>query len=274
MTKDKRITVDKILPGMDRTKIHATTGQMRNFYQQMGDGYFTVLDVMNYMQHHAVVRMARKDYHVLDMCCGRGLLLPMLRYYAKTIGSYTGVDLEKSNAIFRKRRVHNNKPAEIGYYPFPVYFAHCDVSEMTAFLPTNRYDLVVYTSAIEHMHPETGLQSLHEAYTVAAPGAKMVLTCPNTPEDQDGFDTQYSHHVYEWKRSEIEQALKETGWQLEDVYGLLVNVRALKSVLTIDELKVYEHQATFIPSVWLTPMYAVSHPEASKELAYICNKKG
>lgn len=268
-----KVTVFSVPEGADRSKIHCTTGQMRNFYQQFGDGFFSSLDVMNYVQHYAIAKMARTDDHVLDMCCGRGLLLPLLRYYAADIGSYTGVDIEKSNATFRRKRVHDGKKLQPGWYSFPVYFAHSDVSEMTNILPRDRYSLIVYTSSIEHMHPDNGLKSLYEAYEVAAPGARMVLTCPNTPEDQDGFDTQYSYHIYEWKRSEIEAALKEVGWRLKEVFGLLVNVRDLKEVLPPEVLAVYEQQSKFIPSTWLTPIYAAAYPKASKELAYICYKE-
>jgi SAM-dependent methyltransferase len=268
--------VDSVPKGADRSEVYATTGQMRNFYTQLGDGYFTTLDTMNYMQHHMVVKMARKGDHLLDMCCGRGLLLPLLRYYKKDLGSYTGVDIKESNATFRKKKVHNNKPLTTGYYPFPVYFAHEDVAHMTDKLPKDHYDLIVYTSSIEHMHPDVGMKSLHEAYEVAAPGATMILTCPNTPEDQDGYDTQYSHHVYEWKRSEIEPALREVGWVLADVFGLLINVTELREALTKTPAlaEAFEDQREYIPNEWLTPIYAFLFPEKAKELAYICTKGG
>jgi len=264
--------VDSIPDGADRTKVYATTGQMRNFYQQLGDGFFSVLDTMNYMQHHMIVQMARKGDHLLDMCCGRGLLLPLLRYQRAALGSYTGVDIDKSNAIFRQKKVHNNKPLEPGYYPFPVYFAECDVAEMTAKLPLNHYDLVVYTSSIEHMHPSVGETSLHEAFAVAAPGARMIVTCPVTPEDRSGYDTQYSYHVYEPKRSEIELWLHEAGWDIETVFGLLINITDIREGLSPELLKVFERQHEYIPNEWLTPLYAFLLPERAKEIAYICTK--
>ena len=37
-----------------------TTYQMRNFYMQFRDGFFTNLDVMNYIQHLAAAHMAKK----------------------------------------------------------------------------------------------------------------------------------------------------------------------------------------------------------------------
>ena len=43
---------------------------MRNFYLQFRDGYFTSLDVMNYIQHFKAIKMMKKDDVVLDVCCG------------------------------------------------------------------------------------------------------------------------------------------------------------------------------------------------------------
>lgn len=79
---DKDI-VYRVEDGMDREKILCTTYQMRNFYMQFRDGFFTNLDVMNYIQHLAAAHMAKKGMNVLDVCCGRSLMLPLLRYYAK-----------------------------------------------------------------------------------------------------------------------------------------------------------------------------------------------
>ena len=83
---DKDI-VYRVEDGMDREKILCTTYQMRNFYKQFRDGFFTNLDVMNYIQHLAAAHMAKKGMNVLDVCCGRSLMLPLLRYYAKDIAS-------------------------------------------------------------------------------------------------------------------------------------------------------------------------------------------
>lgn len=268
MTSSKRI-VHKVEEFDDRQDIYCTTYQMRNFYQQFKDGYFTVLDVMNYIQHHQVVKLVGKYDHVLDMCCGRGLLLPMLRYQKKTISSYTGIDIQKSNAVFRTRRVTDNKRAVLGYYPFPVHFVEGDVSKMSSLLPSQFFNFIVYTSSIEHMHYDVGLQSLYEARTVAADGATLFLTCPNTPEDQDGYDTQYAAHVYEWKKSEILDGLQRTGWKLLDCYGLLMNITDIEKLLPPEMRAVFNEQRKYIPSEWLAPVWATMFPDDAKELAYV-----
>jgi SAM-dependent methyltransferase len=89
--------VHRVEEGMDRQEILCTTYQMRTFYRQMGDGYFTNLDVMNYIQHLRAVQMMKPGWKVLDVCCGRGLLLPLIRWYRKDIGEYVGVDICDTN---------------------------------------------------------------------------------------------------------------------------------------------------------------------------------
>ena len=90
--------VFRVEDGMDRKNILCTTYQMRNFYTQFHDGFFSNLDVMNYIQHYAAAHMAKKGMNIVDVCCGRSLMLPLLRWYAKDINSYTGVDISEKTS--------------------------------------------------------------------------------------------------------------------------------------------------------------------------------
>lgn len=255
---------------MNRQDIEATTYQMRNFYRQMGDGFFSVLDVMNYIQHQQIVRWCKKGNHVLDVCCGRGLLLPMMRYERKEIGSYTGVDIEPNNAVWLKQRTTDGKaidPRE--YYPFPVYFYESNVAKMSDVLP-QKYDIIVYTSAIEHMQKETGQQSLFECRKVSKPGTLLILTCPNTPENQDGYDCQYAAHVYEWKRSELIDGVRLAGFEIITEWGILIDRDTLHvEGEKLGFSKIIERLEKFIPSEWLLPVFAPMFPKQSKEIAFL-----
>jgi len=222
-TYSEKQIVFKVEPGMDRDDILCTTYQMRNFYRQLGDGFFSNLDTMNYIQHHQIAKWCKKGYQVLDVCCGRGLLLPLLRYLSADIAGYTGVDIRPENAVWQKQRVTDNKPVEKGYYPFKTRFVESNVADMATKLAPIKFDVIVYTSALEHMHKDMGQASLVECRKVAKPGTMLVLTCPNTPETQDGYDTQYAAHVYEWKRSELLEGLTAAGWKIITEYGLLVD---------------------------------------------------
>lgn len=269
-----RKIVHKVEPGMDRRDLEATTYQMRNFYRQLGDGFFSVLDTMNYIQHQQIVRFCKKGYHVLDVCCGRGLLLPMLRYERKDIASYTGVDIEPKNAIWQKQRVTDGKPIEPDYYPFPVDFVESNVGVMSDKLLPRKFDFIVYTSSIEHMQKETGQASLFECHKVARPGAIMVLTCPNTPDDKDGYDTQYLAHIYEWKRDELIEGLALAGFEIITEWGLLIDKETLhEQGERLGILPLIERVEKFIPSEWLLPVFAPFFPKQSKEIAFLVKAK-
>ena len=183
--------------------ILCTTYQMRNFYMQMRDGFFTNLDVMNYIQHFKAVQMMNKDDVVLDVCCGRGLLLPMMRYYAKNIKEYIGVDIEPKNIQSKYKNICNNKKINPDtHYPFKTKWVISNVADMSKKIKT-KVSFIVYTSSIEHMHKDHGEQSLAECAKLLQKGGKMLISCPNTPEGQDGYDTRYKAHVYEWKLKEL-----------------------------------------------------------------------
>lgn len=262
--------VYKVEDGMNRDDILCTTYQMRNFYRQMGDGYFTNLDVMNYIQHHQIVKWCKRGARVLDVCCGRGLLLPMLRYLSSNIFSYTGVDIEAKNAIWQTQRVTDGKTLEKGYYPFKTRFVQANVAEMSERIGTERFNVIVYTSAIEHMHHDSGLASLYECRKVALDKAMLILTCPNTPETQDGYDTQYAAHVYEWKRSELLEGLRQSGWRVITEYGLMLDRKTLHDEgERLGILPMIERLEKFVPGEWLLSTFAPLFPKVSKEIGFI-----
>lgn len=270
MTTDKKV-VYRIEDDMDRQDVAMTTYQMRNFYRQLGDGFFSVLDTMNYIQHHQIAKWCKKGNHVLDMCCGRGLMLPLLRYLSSDIASYTGIDIEPKNAIFRQQRVTDGKPIEEDYYPFPVTFVEGNVAEADQHLPPSSFDVIIYTSSIEHMHPDMGRASLHAARALAKPAAILLLTCPNTPPDQDGYDTQYRAHVYEWKRAELLEGLKQSRWQVITEYGLLHDRKTLQAEMEkVGMGHFLERVSQFVPSEWLIPVFSPMFPKSAKEIGFVC----
>jgi ubiquinone/menaquinone biosynthesis C-methylase UbiE len=212
--------VHRVEEGMDRQEILCTTYQMRNFYRQLGDGFFTNLDVMNFIQHLRAVQMMKPGWKVLDVCCGRGLLLPLIRWYRKDIGEYVGVDICEANVREAQTRTAYKQIDHESYYEFAHRWVICSAAEMSERLAADHFDFAVYTSSIEHMHRDAGEQSLQECAKVLKPGAMLFLSCPNTPEGQDGYDTQYKAHVYEWKLSELRSALAVAGFVIEREYGL------------------------------------------------------
>jgi len=272
----KRI-VHRVEEGMDRQEILCTTYQMRNFYRQLGDGFFTNLDVMNYIQHLRAVQMIKPGWRVLDVCCGRGLLLPLIRWYRKDVGEYVGVDICGKNVREAQTRTAYKQIEHESYYEFPHRWVICNVAEMSRHLPADYFDFAVYTSSIEHMHKIAGEQSLRECAKVMKDRAALFLSCPNTLEGKDGYDTQYKAHVYEWKLNELRAALAAAGFAIEREHGLVIGKRELLNAVKAlgpQVRLVLEPLLAHLPNEFLTAVLAAPFPTISKEVLVIARKEG
>lgn len=276
--KEKKI-VKKIEEGMDPQDVLCTTYQMRNFYMQFRDGFFSNLDVMNYIQHHAVALMAKKGMNVVDVCCGRSLVLPLLRYYAKDINSYTGVDICETNIREAKRgasaKVLKEEDLE-EYYPFKVDWILSNVAEMSNHIEKGFADLVIYTSALEHMHKDVGTQSLIECNKIMNKDSVMFLSCPNTPGN--GYETQYAAHVYEWGYDELKEKLDELGFEIINEVGLVMKVKKMKEFFSSDKVSkdmkdFYNKMSLYMPSAWLSSIVSIPYPKESDEILFVVRKK-
>lgn len=268
--------VFRVEDGMDREKILCTTYQMRNFYQQFHDGFFSNLDVMNYIQHFAAAQMAKKGANVVDVCCGRSLMLPLLRYYAKDINSYTGVDISETNIKEAIRGASKRLTAEEfkTYYPFKVSYKLGNVAYMSQYFPEKEFaDFVIYTSAVEHMHPDDGRKSLEECYKIMKPGAKIFLSCPNTPGN--GYNTQYRAHVYEWGYDELKNAVTKIGFKIMQEVGLVMGAKEMDAFYAEQPKEIqqfYRTMKNYIPTTWLTAIMSIPYPKASREILFIMEK--
>lgn len=267
--------VYRVEDNIDRKNILCTTYQMRNFYTQFKDGFFSNLDVMNYIQHFTVAHMAKKEMNVVDVCCGRSLMLPLLRYYAKDINSYVGVDICKTN-IKEAMKGASKKltPQELKtYYPFNVKWILSNVAEMSKKIPAKYANLVIYTSALEHMHKDMGAQSLKECYKIMKNNSIMFLSCPNTPGN--GYNTQYRAHVYEWGYDELKQELNTIGFKIVQEVGLVMGAKEMNNFYAKQPRPIQEYfnkLKAYMPTTWLTAVASIPFPKASKEILFICRK--
>lgn len=268
--------VHKVEKEMNIQDVLCTTYQMRNFYNQFHDGFFSNLDVMNYIQHYAAAKLAKTGWNVVDVCCGRSLMLPLLRYHSKGITSYTGVDISKTNINEAMRGCSKKLTLEElkHYYPFKVSWKLCNVAEMTKVIPVDSTDFVIYTSAVEHMHKNAGLASLKECYKIMKDGAIMFLSCPNTPGN--GYNTQYAAHVYEWGYDELKKELLNIGFTIDHEVGLVMGAKEMKEFyenMADGQLKqFYKTMKKYVPTDWLTAIMSIPFPKASKEILFIVRK--
>jgi len=252
--------VYKITDDINPKDVLCTTYQMRNFYAQMADGFFSGLDVMNYIQHYKAVIMMKKDWRVLDVCCGRGLLLPLIRYYARDIKEYIGVDISENNIKEQTRRSGVKKINDLSYYPFKITHIIQNVAEMADHVD-GLIDFVVYTSAIEQL---------------MKPGAQMFISCPNTYNKKDPYDTQYAAHLYEWDKKELEKELIKTGFEIKDCFGLYAKKREFDKIATQImsdiEYKNYQRLSKYLPTPFLMSFISILFPEIASEVLFIVKK--
>jgi hypothetical protein len=74
-----------------------STNQMDDFYHALARGEAKPSGLMNLLQHLIVAEQCAPDSRVLDVCCGRGLALPLLYRYAPKIARYVGLDISVDN---------------------------------------------------------------------------------------------------------------------------------------------------------------------------------
>ena len=255
--------------------ILCTTYQMRNFYAQFRDGFFSGLDVMNYIQHFKAVKLMKKGDTVLDVCCGRGLLLPMIRYHARQIKKYIGVDIKEKNIKANHQNICNGKPIDPKeYYPFETEWVISNVADMSNKI-TDQVDFVVYTSAIEHMHKKHGEQSLTECAKLTRNGGYMLISCPNTPNGQDGYDVRYKAHVYEWKIQELRDELEFNNFKITAEYGLTGGKREFLNQLQNEPIEVQQFMKPmleYMPTEFFTSFCFLPYPETATEVLIIAEK--
>jgi|TARA_B100001964_G_C14238332_1_gene603641 2-polyprenyl-3-methyl-5-hydroxy-6-metoxy-1,4-benzoquinol methylase len=261
--------VEKITEDIDPKEVICTTYQMRNFYNQLGDGFFSGLDIMNLIQHYKAVEMMNRGDVVLDVCCGRGLLLPLIRYYKREIEEYIGVDISERNIKEQTRRSGRKSIDGLDYYPFKVTHVISNVSEMSERIDS-KIDFIVYTSSIEHMQKEDGIKSLLECYKLLKPEHKMFLSCPNTVEKKDPYDTQYAAHLYEWNLDELSTECKNVGFEIEKTFGLYAKKKKFDNLMEGNEL--YKKFKEYIPTPFLMSFFPVIYPEYADEVLMILKK--
>lgn len=121
--------IPKIEPGTNRREVLCTTYQMRNCFRQFADSAASELDVHCYFQHAYAADLCPKGGAVLDVCCGRGLLIPFLRYRAEC-SLYVGVDIHPQNARWKDGADPRRESRQKTDWGFERIFVHSNVAEM------------------------------------------------------------------------------------------------------------------------------------------------
>ncbi|HTJ68155.1 MAG TPA: class I SAM-dependent methyltransferase [Actinospica sp.] len=250
-----------------------STNQMDDFYAALARGEAKPSGLMNLMQHLIVAEKCEPETRVLDVCCGRGLALPLLRRYAPEIAGYVGLDISSVNLAEARERIEDLR-ATYGDL-FPVHLEECDVAEPWPDV-AGPFDIAIYTSALEHLPFELGAQSLRSTAAALVPGGVLYLSTPQAfgPSPRP---LQYRVHVYEWSREEVEQVVTDAGLIVEDVIGLLPPETELVGTALADRFGEgaaawYWHLADRIPKALLDTVSAAAVPDVATELLFVCRR--
>ena len=104
----------------------------------------------------------------------------------------------------------------------------------------------------------------------------MYISCPNTPEKKDPYETQYAAHLYEWDLEELSTELRGVGFCIDDVFGLVAKKREFDKFLLTQSREVrdrYERLARYFPNQWLMSIVALDFPQVAAEVGILCHKK-
>ena len=249
-----------------------STSQMDNFYLALAGGIAKPTGIMNYMQHLFIAQQCPEGASVLDMCCGRGLQVPLLKRYAPAVGCYVGVDISQANLDEAQAVMRYGD----GQYPlFPYEFIRGDVRFLTSFLH-RQFDVVVYTSALEHLERDAGIASLEQGAQALREHGTLYLSTPRT-EGPLPRQLQHRVHCYEWDREELEQVLATLRLTIIACYGLLppaddVLAPVIASRFGEGAAAWFQDMRRFVPPAFLAPVMASSFPEVATELLFVCQK--
>jgi hypothetical protein len=106
---------------------------------------------------------------------------------------------------------------------------------------------------------------------------QMFLSCPNTMDKKDPYDTQYAAHLYEWDVDELTEALDTAGFEISQAVGLTAKKREFDVFMSRqpkEEQEWYADLGTYLPTPWLMAIAPIRYPEAASEVLLVCHPKG
>lgn len=250
--------------------------QMDHFYRAFAEGKIKPTSVMNYLQHLIIAEHCQPGNWVLDVCCGRALQIPLLKHLVPDLGGYVGMDLAQENL---------NEATDLllaGDGLLPPFSCELVRGDVTTDLTTldRLFEVVIYTSALEHMDKDAGIASLAQVARVLSPQGHLFLSTPRT-SGASPRTLQHRVHVYEWDRAELEGELHALGFTILGCYGLLSpDPEAISTALLArfgpGAVAWFEVIQAFLPLPFLNPLCAAALPEVATELFYayaLCQEK-
>jgi SAM-dependent methyltransferase len=252
-----------------------SVNQMDDFYAALACGEVKPTGVMNLAQRLYVAERCPPGARVVDVCCGRGLQLPVLYRYAAHIASYTGMDVSPVN-LAEASEMLARLDERYGARPFDVVLVEHDVAHPWPD-DTHVFDVAVYTSALEHLPRDLAVASLRHTAAALRPGGWLFLSTPNTPGEPPR-PLQHRVHVYEWNTDELMPVLeRECGLAVEEQVGLLSPeldrlTHALFTRYGTGAAQWFQRLQATVPAALRDPIAAAAVPEVAAEVLYVCRR--
>jgi len=191
-------------------------------YDTISEGYYDkvfnrkkgIQSKWHYLEYARVGREIPDGATHLDIACGPGTFISTL---SKNVRS-TGVDIALPQIEYaRKNYGAENRVFEVmepGKLPF------LDAT----------FDVVTSTELIEHITEAEGGSLLQECMRVLKKGGRLVVTTPNYASGWPALEwivnrvapVSYEHqHITKYKKAHLYKFLKESGFEVIDVYGFM-----------------------------------------------------
>ena len=209
---------------------------------------------------------------MVDVCCGRGLQLPVLYRYAPHIASYLGLDITQPTSLRPASGPANWTATGAGRSRWRL--AECDVAG--PWPPRPPADVMIYTSALEHLPRDAGAASLRHA-AGALRRRDAVPVHAEHPGDPPRM-LQHGVHVYEWEDDELRAVLADAGLTVTDAIGLLppapeATAQVLAEQYGPGAADWYARLAETIPEPFLATVSAAALGPAAAEIMYVCRRQ-
>lgn len=213
--------------------------------------------LLRYMSQFQMVKRTDMYTNVLDLgaanCCAAHLYASKaMQHIGREAINYTGVEIDPNI----KQQPEPDASCIIG---FELIIA--DLVEEWTWAKDRTWDVVWYTSCIEHVPYEKALYTLQQARRVC-PDGKMFLA---TPAPLYGSRVWPDSHDHEFTREEMRELITEAGWEIEDEWGQYRDLR--KDKWRAPEYKILANR---IGSGFAKAVCSALYPEHSEELSWIC----
>ncbi|MGH3811024.1 MAG: class I SAM-dependent methyltransferase [Pseudonocardiaceae bacterium] len=247
--------------------------QMDDFYQALRYGQVKPSGIMNYVQRLHIATRCPSEATVLDICCGRGLQLPVLYRYSSHIARYVGLDIAADHLDEARKRVAE-LDRHYGGRPFEVQFVECDVAQQWPDMPSGQ--VVIYTSALEHLPRDHAITSLRHTAAALTENGTLYLSTANTTGAAPRL-LQHGVHVHEWNTAELLPVLRGAGLVLDEIIGLLPPPPEQLATTLAEQfgdgaMRWYQRLRDTVPGPFLDVVAAAAVPEVATEVLYVCSR--